>query len=83
MKDWANIELVLKQEIFREDLRKNIEKGDERHADIDNLCSKLVVGALGFLWCKGSKEDKAEFFFDLCVIPTSKRNRKQLEDKAT
>jgi len=27
--------------------------------------TKIDIGLLGFLWCKGKKEDKAKFLFDL------------------
>ena len=80
---WEIVEKMLRHEIFRRDLRRIAPGTDPRKDDIDNLCSKLVVGALGFLWCKGFKDDKAEFLFDLCYIPSAKRNRKILEDIAT
>ena len=29
---------------------------------------KLDVGVLGLAWCQGSKEDRANFFFNLCKM---------------
>ena len=37
-----------------------------------NLLCKLDLGVLGLLWCKGSPEDKADFFFDLSKLYNNK-----------
>ena len=75
LEHWDRIENLLRHKIFRQSLIDCNEKDDTRIRDIgvENLCNKLVVGALGFLWCKGTKEEKAEFLFDLCSIPTIRK----------
>ena len=35
--------------------------------DIDQFMSKIDIGLLGFLWCQGTREDKAAFLFDLLL----------------
>lgn len=42
--------------------------------EIENYISKLDFGLLGFLWCQGTKEDKARFLFNLL------KNTKSEED---
>jgi hypothetical protein len=37
-------------------------------ADFSLKLSKLDLGIMGFLWCQGSKEEKAEYMFNLSTI---------------
>ena len=74
---WESIEKLLRAEIFRASLRE-YNGSDPRKNDMENLCDKLVVGAIGFLWCKGTREEKAEFLFDLSYIPSIRKKAREI-----
>ena len=62
-RSWDRIEILLKSDYFRALLKE-----DEKNASapgFEEKLSKLDLMILGFLWCSGSKADKAEVLFNI------------------
>lgn len=57
---------MLRDETFKETLREDEETCQEVGEDqMVNLVSRIDFAILGFLWCEGEKEEKANFLFNL------------------
>ena len=59
----------MKEPFFREILKEDEEKISMlSETQFQNLMCYLDVGVLALAWCKGKKESRANFLFDICKI---------------
>lgn len=72
-KNWDRIELLLRQEPFKEKLREDKETVKQLGADFNDFICKIDVGVIGYLWCIGEQYDKANFLFNLTRINRKKQ----------
>ena len=63
-KNWDRVEQLLQDPYFRDLLSEDTERYHNQ-GNFDRKISTIDLGILGFAWCSGTKEQKAQFLFNL------------------
>lgn len=75
-KSWLRVHTLLKAQVFQHSPDR--EAGRRSRTD-KNRIDALSFALMGFLWCKGTKEEKADYLFDVLMGPAPSKRSKEFK----